>query len=108
MFMRASAGVIGLKHTTKEHTVCGCQLHVDAEERPLWWSGDLIRNKNSNNQRPLQFDYWMHGCGKQAHREYFVEHPDQLQELLEREGVGALDELEMEERDPEWNVKTSS
>ena len=50
----------------------------------------------------------MHGCGKQAHREYFVEHPDQLQELLEREGVGALDEVEMEERDPEWNVKTSS
>lgn len=106
-FMRSSAGTIGLKHQTKERTVCECQLHFDAQDRPLRWNGGLIRNKDSNNQRPLQFDYWMHGGGHQKHREYFVEHPDSVQELLERKGVESLGELEVEEEDPEWNIKTS-
>lgn len=49
----------------------------------------------------------MHGGGHQRHREYFVEHPDRVQELLEREGVGSLSELEIEADDPKWSIKTS-
>ncbi|KAF9431179.1 hypothetical protein BGZ94_007630 [Podila epigama] len=106
-FMRTSAGVIGEVSTKENATVCGCQVHLDHQDRLLWWNGGLFKNKNSNDRRLLNFEYWMHGGGHQEHRELFVRRPELVQELLKERGVSSLSELEIEPEDPKWNIGES-
>ncbi|KAF9386644.1 hypothetical protein CPC16_007420 [Podila verticillata] len=55
-FVRSASGVIGERRMHDASAVCGTQLHLDYQERPLWWNGGLVRKKEVGSQ-DLGFTY---------------------------------------------------
>ncbi|KAG0234094.1 hypothetical protein BGW41_001231 [Actinomortierella wolfii] len=106
-FMRSYGGVIGELRENDSKSVCGAQLHLDYQGRPLWWNGGLYRNKNAGVNRNLQFGYWMAGGGQQKHREWNTRNTKMMQELLMDMGLTSSDQLTLEEPDPVWDFQES-
>ncbi|KAF9305930.1 hypothetical protein BGZ74_008264 [Mortierella antarctica] len=102
-FMRNYGGVIGELREDNKNSVCGAQLHQDSEGKPLWWNGGLYRNKNKGVTRNLNFGYWMSGGGHQKHRERFTRNSEAMIHVLMDLGLGSSDELDVEERDADWD-----
>ncbi|KAG0222488.1 mannosyltransferase putative-domain-containing protein [Mortierella sp. GBAus27b] len=107
VFMRNYGGVIGEMRPNDNHAVCGAQLHEDYQGRPLWWNGGLYRNKNEGVNRYLDFGYWMSGGGRQKHREWVTNDPEDMKEILREQGLRSADQLQLEPKDPEWIFKES-
>lgn len=51
-----------------DQSICGAQMHLDYQGRPLWWSSGLVKNKNNKDMRDLYFGYWMSGGGPDESR----------------------------------------
>ncbi|KAG0033084.1 hypothetical protein BGZ81_009411 [Podila clonocystis] len=106
-FMRNYGGVIGELREDNKNSVCGAQLHQDSKGKPLWWNGGLYRNKNKGVTRNLNFGYWMSGGGHQKHRERFTRNSETMIQVLMDLGLTSSNELDVEERDADWDFDES-
>ncbi|KAF9211354.1 hypothetical protein BGZ59_008202 [Podila verticillata] len=84
-FVRSASGVIGERRMHDASAVCGTQLHLDYQERPLWWNGGLI-----------------HGGGMQQRRELSLINPEMERELLEDLELRNMSQIILEPADPDW------
>jgi hypothetical protein len=61
-FIKSFGAVIGgLGDAGAQETVCGNQLHLDTNNRPLWWNGGLLRDKNKWETRYMKFTHFAEG-----------------------------------------------
>jgi len=61
-FIKSYGGVIGgLGHKGDPSQVCGNQLHLGTDGRPLWWNGGMFRDKNKYPDEYLQFTHFAMG-----------------------------------------------
>ncbi|CAO3613156.1 unnamed protein product [Mucor fragilis] len=89
-FVRSYGAVIGgLGDAGAAGTVCGNQLHLDTNNRPWWWNGGILRDKNKWDNRYLKFTHFAEGedweFGTSCIRE-----TDKIEELNQQEkAIGA-------------------
>ncbi|KAG0844161.1 hypothetical protein G6F18_002094 [Rhizopus arrhizus] len=84
-FVRSVGAVLGgLGDAGAEGTVCGNQLHLDADNKPWWWNGGLLRDKNKWENRYLKFTHFAEGEDWQFETSC-VKNKDKIQELTEEE-----------------------
>ncbi|KAI9476447.1 MAG: mannosyltransferase putative-domain-containing protein [Benjaminiella poitrasii] len=84
-FVKSYGAVIGgLGDAGAEGTVCGNQLHLDTNNRPWWWNGGILRNKNRWENRYLIFTHFAEGEDWQFETSCIKE-KDKIQELDEAE-----------------------
>ncbi|KAH8552360.1 mannosyltransferase putative-domain-containing protein [Umbelopsis sp. PMI_123] len=61
-FIKSYGAVIGgLGHKGDPSQVCGNQLHLGTDGRPLWWNGGMFRDKNKYPDEYLQFTHYAMG-----------------------------------------------
>ncbi|KAI9265899.1 mannosyltransferase putative-domain-containing protein [Helicostylum pulchrum] len=61
-FVKSVGAVIGgLGDAGAAETVCGNQLHLDANNKPMWWNGGLLRDKNKWDDRYMSFTHFAQG-----------------------------------------------
>lgn len=61
-FVKSYGAVIGgLGDAGAADTVCGNQLHLDTNNRPWWWNGGVLRDKNKWENRYLKFTHFAQG-----------------------------------------------
>ncbi|KAI8330611.1 mannosyltransferase putative-domain-containing protein [Chlamydoabsidia padenii] len=61
-FVKSYGGVLGgLGDGGDPSRVCGNILHFDANRKPYWWNGGLLRNKNKWSDRYLIFSHYAFG-----------------------------------------------
>lgn len=61
-FIKSIGAVIGgLGDAGAAETVCGNQLHLDANDKPMWWNGGLLRDKNKWDNRYMSFTHFAQG-----------------------------------------------
>lgn len=85
-FVRSIGAVLGgLGDAGAEGTVCGNQLHLDAvDNRPWWWNGGLLRDKNRWSNRYLTFSHFAEGSDWQFETSCIKE-KNKIQKLTEKE-----------------------
>ncbi|KAG1055627.1 hypothetical protein G6F43_002426 [Rhizopus delemar] len=84
-FVRSVGAVLGgLGDAGAEGTVCGNQLHLDADNKPWWWNGGLLRDKNKWENRYLKFTHFAEGENWQFETSC-IKNKDKIQELTEEE-----------------------
>ncbi|KAI8978158.1 mannosyltransferase putative-domain-containing protein [Pilobolus umbonatus] len=101
-FVRSVGGVIGgIGDGGNKSTVCGNLVHLGADNRPLWWNGGLLRNKNKWASRYMKFEHFAEG-EKWDFDNSCIKETDKIRKLNQRERkLGAeyikLDKLRREE-----------
>jgi hypothetical protein len=61
-FIRSYGAVLGgLGDAGAKETVCGNQLHLDANGNPYWWNGGILRDKNKWSDRYMKFSHYAQG-----------------------------------------------
>ncbi|ORZ08186.1 mannosyltransferase putative-domain-containing protein [Absidia repens] len=61
-FVKTHGGVLGgLGDGGDPARVCGNILHLDAKQKPYWWNGGLLRDKNKWPDRYLLFTHYAQG-----------------------------------------------
>ncbi|KAI8388803.1 mannosyltransferase putative-domain-containing protein [Radiomyces spectabilis] len=61
-FVKSYGAVIGgLGDAGDKNNVCGNQLHLDAQGKPWWWNGGLLRDKHRWADRYLIFTHYAEG-----------------------------------------------
>jgi hypothetical protein len=61
-FVRSYGAVVGgLGDAGNKETVCGNQLHLDANNKPFWWNGGILRDKNRWDDRYMKFTHYAEG-----------------------------------------------
>ncbi|CAO3657213.1 unnamed protein product [Mucor hiemalis] len=61
-FVKSFGAVIGgLGDAGAEGTVCGNQLHLDGNNKPWWWNGGILRDKNQWEDRYMKFTHFAEG-----------------------------------------------
>ncbi|KAI9356942.1 mannosyltransferase putative-domain-containing protein [Pilaira anomala] len=61
-FIKSFGAVIGgLGDAGADNTVCGNQLHLDSNNKPMWWNGGLLRDKNKWENRYMKFTHFAEG-----------------------------------------------
>ncbi|KAG2229247.1 hypothetical protein INT48_000556 [Thamnidium elegans] len=61
-FVKSFGAVIGgLGDAGAAENVCGNQLHLDANNKPMWWNGGLLRDKNKWEDRYMTFTHFAQG-----------------------------------------------
>ncbi|KAI8973405.1 mannosyltransferase putative-domain-containing protein [Mycotypha africana] len=91
-FVKSHGAVIGgLGDAGAEGTVCGNQLHLDLRDnRPWWWNGGILRDKNKWDDRYLKFTHYAEGEDWQFETSCIKE-KDKIRELSTQEKqIGAL------------------
>lgn len=104
-FIRNYGGVIGELKPDDDQSICGAQMHLDYQGRPLWWNSGLVKNKNNEDMRDLYFGYWMSGGGNQTNREFLIKN-DEMKEIMAYElELDSVDDLPPPEEplDPVWD-----
>ncbi|KAG2208945.1 hypothetical protein INT47_011085 [Mucor saturninus] len=62
VFIKSYGAVIGgLGDAGATGTVCGNQLHLDTHNKPMWWNGGLLRDKNKWDDRYMKFTHFSQG-----------------------------------------------
>ncbi|KAI9281972.1 mannosyltransferase putative-domain-containing protein [Sporodiniella umbellata] len=104
VFVRSLGAVLGgLGDEGAEGTVCGNQLHLDAvDNRPWWWNGGLLRDKNRWDDRYLTFSHFAEGSDWQFETSCINE-KDKIRKLneKEREIGNTLIEMDKEKKNRE-------
>ncbi|KAI8879398.1 glycosyltransferase family 71 protein [Backusella circina FSU 941] len=90
-FVRSYGAVIGgLGDAGNKDTVCGNQLHLDANQKPLWWNGGILRDKNRWSDRYLKFTHYAQGEDWQFETSC-IKNKDKISKLSSKEQkLGAL------------------
>ncbi|KAF9119204.1 hypothetical protein BGW39_000486, partial [Mortierella sp. 14UC] len=86
-------GIIGELKPGDDQSVCGAQMHLDYQGRPLWWNSGLVKSKNSDDYRDLYFGYWMSGGGNQMNRELVIRDEDMKAKLAYEFELDSFDDL---------------
>ncbi|KAI8376711.1 mannosyltransferase putative-domain-containing protein [Choanephora cucurbitarum] len=89
-FVRSYGAVIGgLGDEGADGTVCGNQLHLDTNDnRPWWWNGGLLRDKNRWDDRYLRFTHFAEGENWEFESSC-INDKDKIRQLNSREkGIG--------------------
>jgi hypothetical protein len=61
-FVKSYGAVIGgLGDAGASGTVCGNQVHLDTNNRPWWWNGGVLRDKNKWDNRYMKFTHFAEG-----------------------------------------------
>ncbi|KAI8079999.1 mannosyltransferase putative-domain-containing protein [Halteromyces radiatus] len=61
-FVKSHGGVLGgLGDGGDPSRVCGNILHLDAYQKPYWWNGGLLRDKNKWPDRYMKFTHYAQG-----------------------------------------------
>lgn len=61
-FVKSVGAVIGgLGDAGAAGTVCGNQLHLDSHNKPWWWNGGILRDKNQWEDRYMKFTHFAEG-----------------------------------------------
>ncbi|KAG0377344.1 hypothetical protein BGX24_006292 [Mortierella sp. AD032] len=104
-FVRNYGGVIGELKPEDDQSICGAQMHLDYQGRPLWWNSGLVKNKNNDDYRDLYFGYWMSGGGNQTNRELVIRDEDMKIKLAYELDLDFVDDLPPPEEpvDPVWD-----
>ncbi|KAF9137348.1 hypothetical protein BGX30_010319 [Mortierella sp. GBA39] len=92
-FVRNYGGVIGELNPDDGQSICGAQMHLDFQGRPLWWNSGLVKNKNNDDMRDLSFGYWMSGGGNQTNRELFIRNDEMKENLAYELELDSTDDL---------------
>ncbi|GAN02981.1 alpha-1,3-mannosyltransferase [Mucor ambiguus] len=89
-FVRSYGAVIGgLGDAGAAGTVCGNQLHLDTNNRPWWWNGGILRDKNKWDNRYMKFTHFAEGEDWEFGTSCIKE-TDKIKELNDHEkGIGA-------------------
>lgn len=85
-FVKSYGAVIGgLGDAGEAGTVCGNQLHLDTlDNRPWWWNGGVLRDKNRWENRYLKFTHYAEG-EKWQFETSCIKEKDRIYELNEKE-----------------------
>ncbi|KAG0276493.1 hypothetical protein BGZ95_007470 [Linnemannia exigua] len=104
-FVRNYGGVIGELNPEDDQSICGAQMHLDYQGKPLWWNSGLVKNKNNDDYRDLYFGYWMSGGGNQTNRELIIRDEDMKAKLAYELDLDSADDLPPPEEsaDPVWD-----
>ncbi|KAG0282458.1 hypothetical protein BGZ96_000465 [Linnemannia gamsii] len=104
-FVRNYGGVIGELKVDDDQSICGAQMHLDYQGKPLWWNSGLVKNKNNEDMRDLYFGYWMSGGGNQTNRELLKKNDEMKDNLAYELELDSVDDLPQPEEpiDPVWD-----
>lgn len=84
-FVRSYGAVIGgLGDAGAAGTVCGNQLHLDTNNRPWWWNGGILRDKNKWDNRYTKFTHFAEGEDWEFDTSC-IRNTDKIKELNEHE-----------------------
>lgn len=89
-FIKSFGAVIGgLGDAGAAGTVCGNQLHLDTDNKPMWWNGGLLRDKNRWDDRYMKFTHFAQGEDWEFGSSC-IQETDRIVELSKGEkGIGA-------------------
>ncbi|KAI8087668.1 mannosyltransferase putative-domain-containing protein [Gilbertella persicaria] len=98
-FVRSYGAVLGgLGDAGAAGTVCGNQLHLDTNDnRPWWWNGGILRDKNRWEDRYLKFTHFAEGEDWQFETSCIKE-TDKIRELNDREKAIGEELIQMDKR----------
>ncbi|KAI7907770.1 mannosyltransferase putative-domain-containing protein [Cokeromyces recurvatus] len=100
-FIRSFGAVIGGMgrggNDGERYQVCGVQLHLDANKKPLWFNGGLYRNKHAHTLEYLNFTHFAEGDNWEF-ATHCIRDTDKIQEIDPEQRRVALTTVEFDKK----------